>query len=104
MVTNSSPSDNEDRASRLQQLVDSMASIQTDVEKLGQQMEEKNVKYRPAIDKLLKASGMGGVDDVINKAASLIAPQERGEFEAVSSHSFQPEIWDADTLSSIIAH
>ena len=70
----------------------------------GQQMEEKNVKYRPAIDKLLKASGMDGVDDVINKAASLIAPQERGEFEAVSSHSFQPEIWDADTLSSIIAH
>ena len=78
-------SDNEKRASRLQQLVDSMADMQTDVKNIGVKMDEKNVKYRPAIDKLLKAHGMDSVDDVINKAMAEMTPDERKAFEAVRS-------------------
>ena len=84
-VTNNPPSDNEKRAIRLQQLVDSMDDVQTDVKKIGRQIDEKNAKYRPAINILLKANGMDSVDDVVNKAASLLTPKEREEFEAVSS-------------------
>lgn len=83
-----SSSDNEKRATRLQQLVDSMANMQTDVKSIGQQMDDKNTQYRPAIDALLKANGMDSVDDVINKAAAEMTPEDRKQFEAVS-HSFR---------------
>ena len=75
--------DNEKRASRLQQLVDSMADMQTDIKDIGRKMDEKGVKYRPAINKLLKANGMDNVDDVIGRAASKMTPEERKAFEAV---------------------
>ena len=38
---------------------------------------------RPAIDKLLKEKGIDSVDDVINKAAAEMTPDERKVFEAV---------------------
>ncbi|KAI1791438.1 hypothetical protein LXA43DRAFT_1094580 [Ganoderma leucocontextum] len=75
--------DNEKRATRLQQLVDSMANMQTDVKHIGEQMDEKNEQYRPAINALLTANGMDSVDDVINKAASKMSPDERKAFEAL---------------------
>ena len=62
-----------------------MADMQTDVKNIGVKMDEKNVKYRPAIDKLLKAHGMDSVDDVINKAMAEMTPDERKAFEAVRS-------------------
>lgn len=77
------PPDNEKRASRLQQLVDSIANMQTDVKDIGRKMDEKNEKYRPAINELLKANHVDSVDDVINKAASRMTPEERKAFEAV---------------------
>ena len=75
--------DNEKRASRLQQLVDSMANLQTDVKDLAAKMDKRNEEYRPAIDKLLKANGMDSVDDVIDKAAAEMTAEERKAFEAV---------------------
>ena len=75
--------DNEKRASRLQQLVDSMANLQTDVKDLAAKMDKRNEEYRPAIDKLLKANGMDSVDDVIDKAAAEMTAEERRAFEAV---------------------
>ena len=81
------PPENEQRASRLQQLVDSMADLQTDVKDVATKMDKKNVQYRPAIDKLLKANGMDSVDHVINKAAAEMTPDERKAFEAVCYQS-----------------
>lgn len=82
-----------------------MVNMQTDFKKIGQQMDEKNVKYRPAIDRLFKASGMDGADSAIDNAASLMAAQEREEFEAVSSRSFGPEyVGLMHGRSLIIAH
>ncbi|KAM5536991.1 hypothetical protein V8D89_009320 [Ganoderma adspersum] len=75
--------DNEKRASRLQQLVDSMANLQTDVKDVAVKMDKKNAQYRPAIDRLLKANGMDSVDDVISKAAAEMTPDERKAFEAL---------------------
>ncbi|KAI1781862.1 hypothetical protein LXA43DRAFT_593590 [Ganoderma leucocontextum] len=75
--------DNEKRASRLQQLVDSMANMQTDVKQIGKKMDDKNTEYRPAINALLEANGMDSVDDVINKAASQMTPEERKAYEAL---------------------
>ena len=83
MLTHYRPPDNEKRATRLQQLVDSMANMQTDVKNIGDNMDEKNEQYRPAIDALLKANGMDSVDDVINKAAAEMTDEERRGFEAV---------------------
>ena len=82
------PPENEQRASRLQQLVDSMADLQTDVKDVATKMDKKNVQYRPAIDKLLKANGMDSVDDVIDKAAAEMTPDERKAFEAVRYYPF----------------
>ncbi|PIL25613.1 hypothetical protein GSI_11362 [Ganoderma sinense ZZ0214-1] len=75
--------DNENRATRLQQLVDSMANLQTNVKDMGKDMDEKNAKYRPAINKLLKANGMDSIDDLINKVAAKMTPEERKVFEAL---------------------
>ena len=75
--------DNEKRATRLQQLVDSMANMQTDVKNIGENMDAKNEQYRPAIDALLKANGMDSVDDVINKATAEMTDGDRKAFEAV---------------------
>ncbi|KAM5536988.1 hypothetical protein V8D89_009317 [Ganoderma adspersum] len=75
--------DNEKRATRLQQLVDSMANMQTDVKDVAAKMDEKNEQYRPAIDRLLKANGMDSVDDVINKAAAEMTDDGRKAFEAL---------------------
>ena len=83
MLTHYYPPDNEKRATRLQQLVDSMANMQTDVKNIGDNMDEKNTQYRPAIDALLKANGMDSVDDVINKAAAEMTDDDRKAFEAV---------------------
>ena len=69
---------------RVQQLVDSITNIQADLKNIGKQMDEKNAQYRPAINALLKARGMASVDEVINDAASKMAPDERKVFEAVS--------------------
>ena len=85
MLTHYCPPDNEKRATRLQQLVDSMANMQTDVKNIGDNMDEKNEQYRPAIDALLKANGMDSVDDVINKAAAEMTDDDRKAFEAVRS-------------------
>ena len=60
-----------------------MADLQTDVKDVAVKMDKKNAQYRPAIDKLLKANGMDSVDDVINKAAAEMTPDERKAFEAV---------------------
>ena len=60
-----------------------MADLQTDVKDVAVKMDKKGVQYRPAIDKLLKANGMDSVDDVINKAAAEMTPDERKAFEAV---------------------
>ena len=83
MLTHYRPPDNEKRATRLQQLVDSMANMQTDVKNIGENMDAKNTQYRPAINALLKANGMDSVDDVINKAAAEMTDDDRKAFEAV---------------------
>ncbi|KAI1791442.1 hypothetical protein LXA43DRAFT_429416 [Ganoderma leucocontextum] len=75
--------DNQQRATRLQQLVDSMANMQTDVKNIGQQMDDKNVQYRPALDAILQAGGHATVDDIINRTASGMTPDERKVFEAL---------------------
>ncbi|KAL0957348.1 hypothetical protein HGRIS_001152 [Hohenbuehelia grisea] len=46
--------DNVPRAGRLQQLVDSMANMQTDIKHDAEQMDEKNKQIRPLIEKMLK--------------------------------------------------
>ena len=92
VLTNDYPPDNEKRATRLQQLVDSMANMQTDVKNIGDNMDEKNTEYRPAIDALLKANGMDSVDDVIAKAAAEMTDDDRKAFEAVH-YPLQATLW-----------
>ena len=80
-----SPIDNQKRANRLQQLVDSMANMQTDVIGFAKKMDDANTKYRPAIDGLLRANGLATIEDLIALTASRMTPQEKAVFEAVSS-------------------
>jgi hypothetical protein len=75
--------DNEKRASRVQQLVDSMANMQTDIKNDSQAMDDKNVAIRPQIDKLLKQNGFATLDDLINKSMALLTPDQRKQFEAM---------------------
>ena len=78
------PSDNQKRAARLQQLVDSTANLQTAVIDISTKMDNLNVKYRPTIDQLLHANNMASIDDLIAKAASEMTPHDRAVFESVS--------------------
>ncbi|KAI1791439.1 hypothetical protein LXA43DRAFT_1140910 [Ganoderma leucocontextum] len=75
--------DNPKRMARLQQLVDSITNMQADLKNIGKQMDDENAQYRPTVNALLKASGMDSVDDVINKAAAQMTPDERKVFEAL---------------------
>ena len=81
----SSVADNEKRATRLQQLVDSMANMQTDIKHDADVMDKKNVTIRPKIDALLKQNGIDSIDDLIAKATAQMTPEERKQWEAVSS-------------------
>ncbi|KAL0948772.1 hypothetical protein HGRIS_008902 [Hohenbuehelia grisea] len=70
--------DNVPRAGRLQQLVDSIANMQTDIEDYADRMDKKNKDIRPLIDKVLKERGIDTLDELIEKAASqLSADQQR---------------------------
>ncbi|PIL25616.1 hypothetical protein GSI_11365 [Ganoderma sinense ZZ0214-1] len=75
--------DNQQRANRLQQLVDSMADMQTDVKDIGTKMDEKNTQYRPAIDAILSANNLATIDDLIAATAARMTPQEQAVFEAL---------------------
>jgi hypothetical protein len=75
--------DNDKRASRLQQLVDSMANMQTDIQNDAKAMDDKNVAIRPQIDKLLKMNGYDTMQQLIDKSMALLTPDQRKQFEAM---------------------
>ncbi|KAJ7813988.1 hypothetical protein B0H14DRAFT_2458285 [Mycena olivaceomarginata] len=75
--------DNEKRASRLQQLVNSMDNMQTDIKHTAAQMDEMNEKIRPAINAMLKERQMNTVDDLIQKSMEKMTPDDKKQFEAL---------------------
>ncbi|KAH8797304.1 hypothetical protein DL96DRAFT_1788065 [Flagelloscypha sp. PMI_526] len=75
--------DNVQRASRLQQLVDSMANMQTDIKHSGDQMDERDKRIRPTIDAMLKEKGYDNIEDLIEKSTAQMTPEEKKQFEAL---------------------
>jgi hypothetical protein len=73
--------DNALRAGRLQQLVDSMADMQTDIKESATTMDTTNTAIQPAIDAMLKAKGLATVDDLINQSMDLLTPDQRKVYE-----------------------
>ena len=80
--------ENVKRASRLQQLVDSMGNMQTDIKHDADQMDAKDKAIRPAIDAMLKERGLDSIDDLIAKSLAKMTPEEKKQYESVGlSHS-----------------
>ncbi|KAG2014121.1 hypothetical protein CC2G_010964 [Coprinopsis cinerea AmutBmut pab1-1] len=75
--------DNENRARRLQQLIDSMVNMQTDIKHVAEEMDKLDKRMRPTIDKLLHDNHMNGIDDLIKKAMEKMTPEEKKQFEAM---------------------
>ena len=78
--------------------------MQTDVKHISQKMDhDLGEKYRPAIDKLLKENGLDSVDDVINKAAAQMTPEDRKAFEAVRCRHLtgSPGLRDSDACCGL---
>ena len=75
--------DNVKRASRLQQLVDSMANMQTDIKHDADQMDSKDKAIRPAINAMLKERGIDNIDDLIAKSLAKMTPEEKKQYESV---------------------
>ncbi|KAI0798222.1 hypothetical protein C8Q75DRAFT_40742 [Abortiporus biennis] len=75
--------DNAQRATRLQQLVDSMANMQTDIKHSANEIDKKNTAIRPKIDALLKENGIDTIDDLIVKSTSKMTPKEKKQFESL---------------------
>jgi hypothetical protein len=82
--TNVLPLDNVPRANRVQQLVDSVANMQTDIQHNAVEMDKSNAKIRPLVDQMLRANGMDGPDDLIEKAKAKMTDAEKQQFEKVS--------------------
>ncbi|KAL4246951.1 hypothetical protein ABKN59_007693 [Abortiporus biennis] len=75
--------DNVQRATRLQQLVDSMANMQTDIKHSADEMDKKNAAIRPTINALLKEKGIDTIDDLIAKSLAKMTPEEKKQFESL---------------------
>jgi transcriptional accessory protein Tex/SPT6 len=84
--------DNQPRAGRVQQLVDSIANMQTDIKNDAKQMDKKNADMRPKVDALLNKNGLDSIDDLIKKAMAQMTDDERKQFEAVSRFSMEYEL------------
>ena len=78
-----SVADNEKRATRLQQLVDSMANMQTDCKHDADEMDSKNTDMRTKMDAVLSAAGIDSIDTLIAKATAKMTPEEKKQFESV---------------------
>ncbi|KAL0945739.1 hypothetical protein HGRIS_014884 [Hohenbuehelia grisea] len=80
--------DNVPRAGRLQQLVNSIANMQTDIEDYADRMDNKNKDIRPLIDKVLEERGIDTLDELIEKAASQLSTEQQRVFRKVDGASF----------------
>jgi hypothetical protein len=75
--------DNIPRAGRLQQLVDSIANIQTDIEDYAAKMDKKNKAIRPLLKKILEAQGIPDIDKLIERAGNQLTTDQQSAFQKV---------------------
>ncbi|KAI0791761.1 hypothetical protein C8Q75DRAFT_805362 [Abortiporus biennis] len=75
--------DNAHRTTRLQQLVDSMANMQTDIKHSAKEMDKWNAKIRPIINMLLKERCINSIDKLIAKSLAKMTAEERKQFEGL---------------------
>jgi hypothetical protein len=87
--------DNIHRAGRLQQLVDSIANMQTDIEDFSEQMDRKLKRMKEPLEKLLKEEGIDSIDKLIEKSQDMLSPQQQNAFRAVR---------DFSSISSLPSH
>ncbi|KAL0570072.1 hypothetical protein V5O48_011890 [Marasmius crinis-equi] len=79
--------DNVKRATRLQQLVDSCANMQTDVKHASDDFVKTNADLKPTVDSLLHKGGFSSFDDLYNKAMEKMTDDDRKKFEALIESS-----------------
>ncbi|KAI0798262.1 hypothetical protein C8Q75DRAFT_845686 [Abortiporus biennis] len=75
--------ENVERAARLQQLVDSMGNMQSDIKHYGEEIDKKNTAIRPLIDALLKDKNIDTIEDLIAKSLAKMSPDDRKQFESL---------------------
>lgn len=87
LQVNTGELDNQKRAIRVQQLVDSCAEAQTDVKHQSDNFVKANGDIKSIVDSVLHKNGFASLDDLFNKAMEKMTPDERKKFEAVSAMS-----------------
>ncbi|KAK7031213.1 hypothetical protein VNI00_013629 [Paramarasmius palmivorus] len=77
--------DNVPRADRLQQLINNIGVLQTDIAKEKARMDELDEKSRTLLDALLKQGKIKTLDELKNEAMGKLTQEEKDEFEALIS-------------------
>ncbi|KAG6817521.1 hypothetical protein H0H87_007489 [Tephrocybe sp. NHM501043] len=77
-------SENQARADRLQQLINNIGVIQTDITNEKKRMDELDEECRIKLDELLKAGDIETLQELKDKAMSKLTDAEKTEFDQVS--------------------
>ncbi|KAJ7813990.1 hypothetical protein B0H14DRAFT_2851496 [Mycena olivaceomarginata] len=75
--------DNVKRAGRLQQLVDSMANMQTDIKDFSEQMDRKLKRMQAPLDKLLVDEGIDSIERLLEKSEEVLSPGQEKAYRAL---------------------
>ena len=76
--------DNEKRGTRLQQLVDNIATMQSDCQRTADEMDKANAQMTSAMGPLMRAAGVPDIGTLIERATAQMTAEEKAQFEAVS--------------------
>jgi len=75
--------DNVQRGDRLQQLIDDLANIQTQVSNQSDSMDKANAAMRSSLDDLLKANNMTTYDQLVAKIKAEMTPDMQKDFQSI---------------------
>ncbi|KAI0798223.1 hypothetical protein C8Q75DRAFT_741031 [Abortiporus biennis] len=73
--------DNEKRATRLSQLVNSIADMQTDIQDYADRIEKRNKDIRPVVNKMLKEKGIDSIDVLLEKATDQFTSDDERRYK-----------------------
>ncbi|EAU82446.2 hypothetical protein CC1G_08197 [Coprinopsis cinerea okayama7 len=92
--------DNQGRARRLEQLVNSTVNMQTDIQYSGDQLKKQTKSMQSEIDKIFKQEGIDTLDDLYNKASSVLPESDIATFRALVDAAKKSTKLDVTTLTT----